>query len=147
MSTFLIQFRLVCGGGQVGSPLIVHRSSVSLASQADIPSQFSASCSLNHVVPIGTWKGKQKVLDLGRYSTIMLVIVWSALIWLAYVVFSAIYRLYFHPLSRFPGPRVAALTRWYEFYYDVIKPGQFIWKIESLHKRYGTLNAEAKGSD
>ncbi|KUL89806.1 hypothetical protein ZTR_00581 [Talaromyces verruculosus] len=77
----------------------------------------------------------------------MLVIFWSALIWLAYVVFSAIYRLYFHPLSRFPGPRVAALTRWYEFYYDVIKPGQFIWKIESLHKRYGTLNTEVKGRD
>ncbi|GAM33997.1 hypothetical protein TCE0_013f01297 [Talaromyces pinophilus] len=69
----------------------------------------------------------------------MLVIFWSALIWLAYVVFGAIYRLYFHPLSRFPGPRVAALTRWYEFYYDVIKPGQFIWKIESLHKRYGPI--------
>lgn len=74
----------------------------------------------------------------------MLVIFWAAAIWMAYIVFGAIYRLYFHPLSRFPGPTVAGLTRWYEFYYDVIKPGQFIWKIESLHRKYGTLKEDTK---
>lgn len=79
------------------------------------------------------------MLDIGKYSMTMLVILWFAAVWLAYVVFGAIYRLFFHPLSRFPGPRVAALTRWYEFYYDVIQPGQFIWKIEGLHQEYGTL--------
>lgn len=87
------------------------------------------------------------MLDIGKYSTIMTVIFWSAAVWLAYVVFGAIYRLYYHPLSRFPGPSLAALTRWYEFYYDVITPGQFIWKIESLHERYGTLNEDPTISD
>ncbi|KAE8552457.1 hypothetical protein TMatcc_002504 [Talaromyces marneffei ATCC 18224] len=79
------------------------------------------------------------MLDIGKYSMTMLVILWFAAVWLAYVVFGAIYRLFFHPLSRFPGPRVAALTRWYEFYYDVIQPGQFIWKIEGLHQEYGPI--------
>lgn len=77
----------------------------------------------------------------------MLILFWSAAVWLAYVVFGAIYRLFFHPLSRFPGPRLAALTRWYEFYYDVVKPGQFIWKIESLHEKYGTLKEEVNMTD
>lgn len=48
-------------------------------------------------------------------------------------------RIYFHPLSRFPGPRIAAGTRWYEFYYDffVGEGGQYFRKIEELHKQYG----------
>jgi hypothetical protein len=51
----------------------------------------------------------------------------------------AIRRLYFHPLAHIPGPRLAALTWWYEFYYDAIQPGQYIFKIQELHKQYGTL--------
>lgn len=55
-----------------------------------------------------------------------------------YFVSVAIYRLYFHPLARFPGPKLAALTRLYEGYYDVIENGQYKFKIGELHKRYGT---------
>ena len=84
------------------------------------------------------------MLDITEFSIIMLMIVWCVAVWLAYVIFGVIYRLYFHPLSGFPGPKAAALTRWYEFYHDVIKPGQFIWKIESLHEKYGTLKEETK---
>lgn len=49
----------------------------------------------------------------------------------------AIYRLYLHPLAKIPGPRLAASTFWYEFYYDVILPGRYVWKIKDLHERYG----------
>lgn len=38
-----------------------------------------------------------------------------------YYVYIAIYRILLSPISRFPGPKLAALTWWYEFYYDVIK--------------------------
>lgn len=50
---------------------------------------------------------------------------------------SAIRRLFFHPLAHIPGPRLAALTWWYEFYFDAIQPGRYVFKIQELHKRYG----------
>ncbi len=56
-----------------------------------------------------------------------------------YFVSLAIYRLYFSPISRFPGPKLAALSNWYEFYYDVVKQGSFTWHIKELHKKYGPI--------
>jgi len=54
-----------------------------------------------------------------------------------YVFSLVVYRLYLSPVARFPGPRLAALTNWYEFYYDVIREGEFTWHIQKLHKKYG----------
>ena len=65
------------------------------------------------------------------------VLVSLAYIFLTYLITIAVYRLYFSPLARFPGPKLAALTLWYEFYYDVVKRGKYTWKIAELHKQYG----------
>lgn len=54
-----------------------------------------------------------------------------------YLVGLSVYRLYLSPLSHFPGPKLAALTKWYEFYYDVLLQGQFTFRIQKMHKRYG----------
>jgi hypothetical protein len=62
----------------------------------------------------------------------------SVVIWLSYLIGLAVYRLYFSPIARFPGPKIAALTKWYEFYYDVILKGQFTFQTQKLHKKYGT---------
>lgn len=48
-----------------------------------------------------------------------------------------VYRLCFHPLANFPGPKLAAASLWYEFYYDVILRGKFMWKIQEMHNQYG----------
>ena len=56
-----------------------------------------------------------------------------------YSVSTVVYRLYFHPLAKFPGPKIAAATRWCEFYYDVAKKGHLIWEIEKWHQQYGRL--------
>lgn len=60
-------------------------------------------------------------------------------VFLAYLLYVAVWRLCFSPLAPFPGPKIAALTLWYECYYDVFKPGggMYIWKIEEMHQKYG----------
>ncbi|KAJ4290380.1 hypothetical protein N0V90_010596 [Kalmusia sp. IMI 367209] len=61
-------------------------------------------------------------------------------LWLAYWITIGIYRVYFHPLAKFPGPKLAALTFWYEFYYDVYPNHyQYGFKIKELHDRYGPI--------
>ncbi len=55
----------------------------------------------------------------------------------AYYLLVLIYRLCFHPLSRYPGPTLAAMSSWYEFYFDVVKRGRFLWEIEKMHEEYG----------
>jgi hypothetical protein len=57
----------------------------------------------------------------------------------AYLFTLAIYRLYVHPLAKFPGPKLAALTKWTEMYYEVVKKGQFSFKIDEWHEKYGPI--------
>lgn len=58
---------------------------------------------------------------------------------IGYVFFRIIYDLFLHPLRKFPGPKMAAVGSFYEFYYDVIKDGTYIWEIEKMHKKYGPI--------
>ncbi|CAJ2500445.1 Uu.00g032980.m01.CDS01 [Anthostomella pinea] len=62
-----------------------------------------------------------------------------AAIWAASIFATVVYRLFLDPLSKFPGPKLAAATSLYEGYYDVIKRGKYIHKIEELHQRYGPI--------
>ncbi|KAH8746125.1 cytochrome P450 [Hyaloscypha sp. PMI_1271] len=50
-----------------------------------------------------------------------------------------IYRLYFSPIAHFPGPKLAAATWWYQFYYDVIRAGTYMFKMKELHDIYGPV--------
>ncbi|KAK8041782.1 Cytochrome p450 [Apiospora rasikravindrae] len=56
-----------------------------------------------------------------------------------YALGLAVYRLCLGPVAGFPGPRLAALSFWYEFYYDVVCGGRYWVKINELHDRYGPI--------
>ncbi|KAL1595330.1 hypothetical protein SLS60_010021 [Paraconiothyrium brasiliense] len=56
-----------------------------------------------------------------------------------YAVGLLVYRLKFAPLAGFPGPKLAAITGWYEFYYDWWLGGKYLFHIEKLHQEYGPI--------
>jgi hypothetical protein len=57
---------------------------------------------------------------------------------LLYAVVHVIYNLYFHPLSRFPGPRGAACTRWWLAYMELGRGISLFTLRAELHQKYGT---------
>lgn len=61
-----------------------------------------------------------------------------AVLFVFYVFGLYIYRMFFDRLSHIPGPKLAAASLWYEFYYDVVKKGQYTFEIGRMHKKYGT---------
>ncbi|EER36922.1 cytochrome P450 [Histoplasma capsulatum H143] len=56
-----------------------------------------------------------------------------------YLTGGVIYRLYLSPLAKFLGPKLAAATLWYEFYYDAVRRGRYTFKIKELHQKYGPI--------
>lgn len=59
-----------------------------------------------------------------------------------YRLWIIIYRLYFHPLAGFPGPKIAAVTHLYEIVWDYFGDGAYLFHCEELHKKYGTTKWE-----
>jgi hypothetical protein len=64
-------------------------------------------------------------------------VVGLAALFISRVVFTVVYRLYFHPLAKVPGPRLGAISWLYEIYFDLYLGGQFIFEIGRLHEIYG----------
>ena len=55
----------------------------------------------------------------------------------SYSIGLVIYRLFFSPIAGFPGPKLAAVSGWYEFYYDYFLNGKYLFRIEEMHRKYG----------
>ncbi|RAL15190.1 cytochrome P450 [Aspergillus homomorphus CBS 101889] len=47
-------------------------------------------------------------------------------------------RLYFHPLARVPGPRLAALTDLYAFYFNFLQGDGYSKQFEGFHAKYNS---------
>jgi hypothetical protein len=66
-------------------------------------------------------------------TTGLFLIITVASLW---IVSTIINRFFFHPLSSFPGPKLAIATYAYEWYYDLCSSG-LTFKLKELHKKYG----------
>lgn len=60
------------------------------------------------------------------------------LLWPLYVVVLVVCRLYLSPIAHIPGPRLAAVTWWYEAYYEIVLSGRYSFHIDKLHDIYGS---------
>jgi hypothetical protein len=49
------------------------------------------------------------------------------------------HRLYLYPVAKFQGPKLAALTRYYTAWCDVVKSGTFLRHVNVLHDIYGDV--------
>lgn len=59
-------------------------------------------------------------------------------LWVAHSILTALYDASpFHPLSRFPGPKLAAATYLYEAYFEWWLVGRYGHEIRRMHERYG----------
>jgi hypothetical protein len=60
---------------------------------------------------------------------------WGTTLALAYVITTVIYRLYFHPLAKYPGPVLARVSS-FPSYWHTLKRDRHIW-LWRLQEEYG----------
>ena len=59
---------------------------------------------------------------------------------LGYIAALCIYRRFFHPLARIPGPFLPAVTKLYQSAYN----GRYYMQVARLHEKYG-LHPKTRG--
>lgn len=65
---------------------------------------------------------------------------WTVVLYIAYRISIALYNISpLHPLSRFPGPKIAAASYLYEAYYDWWTVGRYGKVIARMHEQYGPI--------
>lgn len=62
---------------------------------------------------------------------------WSILLGCVYLIGHSIYAIYFHPLSRYPGPKIAAISPIALLVWEI--RGKVHSKVKHLHDRYGDV--------
>ncbi|RDW72725.1 cytochrome P450 [Aspergillus mulundensis] len=58
---------------------------------------------------------------------------------LSYALYHLVHTFHWHPLAPFPGPRLAALTRFYRAYFDISWKHSFAHHLIELHNKYGDV--------
>ena len=59
----------------------------------------------------------------------------AAALLIGYQIAVIIYRRFFHPLAKVPGPFLPAVTTLYQTFYN----GRYYLEVEKFHKKYGAI--------
>ena len=70
-------------------------------------------------------------------TSVSLVAIICGTLAVGFTINQIIQNVYFHPLSRFPGPNVAKATTWWSTYQQVIARRSMHHICEKLHSKYG----------
>lgn len=81
-------------------------------------------------------RGLKPLAPLGIKASFFLIFLFLGI----YSLVLIFYRIWFSPIAKFPGPRVAAITGWYEGYFDIVKRGTYLYEIEKMHNKYGQIH-------
>jgi hypothetical protein len=73
-------------------------------------------------------------------TTGLLLAIAIASLWIVSIIIN---RFFFHPLSNFPGPKLAITTYAHEWYYDLYSTG-LTFKLKELHEQYGNYATPVK---
>jgi hypothetical protein len=92
---------------------------------------------MTYLCAIRVFTSTQPLEFSNMFSLIVPLVLGAAITSLAVNAIHLVYRLYFSPLAKIPGPRLAAISRLYELYHDGYHPGGYVHKLRELHKKYG----------
>ena len=84
-------------------------------------------------------------VDLLKHQDGKLLLLGISLLAVVYKVTRILYRFYFHPLAKIPGPPLAIATYLYEWYYDIWHHGTYNSRLPQLHEKYGTSKVSDAG--
>lgn len=76
-----------------------------------------------------------KSISLWAVVPLLWLFLLSALVGWAFM--KIVYNIYFHPLSKFPGPIAAKATDWWQTYHELVKKDNMLDLYARLHEQYG----------
>jgi hypothetical protein len=95
---------------------------------------FFAQAGLLMEVILGLVSNNSILSSSKDYRNVWLTIVKSALFFFTTVI----YRIYLHPLAKYPGPKLFATTRLAATYYGIRHCR--VYKVGELHNKYGPVS-------
>jgi cytochrome P450 len=113
-----------------------------ISSVADFHHRYTSTSATERAVipnpPSTTVSGTIMLAVIANIRPLVLCI-WLFGSWILWYTLVVVQRLFFHPLVKVPGPKIAAATLLYQTWYCFVGGSRFYIKIEKLHEQYGPV--------
>lgn len=78
-------------------------------------------------------------MPIFEFASTYRLVVYPLVAWCGWVLYVICSRLIFHPLAHIPGPKLAAVTFFYQTYFSFVDGSHFYIQIAKLHEIYGKI--------